>query len=134
MGRFYHSSSPELSSELVQHHTFLCGSLLDFDILCSTDIILLELGWLHPRGSILSFLSVGLFEHPTRHITTFVVTVIVITPAGPSSSPSLVFSLLVLVWQHLACTSQITNYHRILVHWGADTNHFAMSFVVGKSR
>ena len=30
---------------------------------------------------------------------------------GPSSSFSLVFSLPVWVWQHLACASHVTNYH-----------------------
>ena len=40
------------------------------------------------------------------------------------SSSTLVFSLLVWAWQYLACTSHVTNYHR--VYRGADT-HITLS-------
>ena len=52
-----------------------------FDILCTMVTIFLELAWLLLQVSLLCFSSVWiLFEHPTRHITSLVVIIIVVAP------------------------------------------------------
>ena len=94
MGVFYHSFRLNPHQNWSSNTLYFHGAFLYFDILFNIVVILLELGWLLLHVFILSFLSVGLlFEHPTRHIPTLVVIVIVVACTGPGMSSSLVFSL-----------------------------------------
>ena len=101
------------------------GVFLDFDILCSTVIILTDLAGFFFKSSFFvpplldSTLNIQLGISPPWLSSSLLLP----PPQWSSLSSSLVFNVPVWVWQYLACTSHVTNYLR--VNGGDDTHHFA---------